>query len=62
MTKTNEPTDEEFVKKLREKEDEYYRELMEESDRIELMELDLTDITEEELFKQIVRDEREETI
>lgn len=62
MTKTNEQSDEEFRKKLREEEDKYYRELMEESDRIELMELDLTDITEEELFNQIVRDEREETI
>ena len=54
-----EKKDEEFIKKLREEEDKYYRELMEESDRIELMELDLTDITEEELFNQILRDERE---
>ena len=61
MTKTNEQSDEEFRKKLREEEDKYYRELMEESDRIELMELDLTDITEEELFNQILRDERKES-
>lgn len=61
MTKTNEPTDEEFVKKLREKEDEYYRELIEESDQIELTELDVTDITEEELFNQTLRDEKKKS-
>ena len=48
-------TDEELQKE----EDQYYRDLIEQMDQIEKMDLDVTDSTEEELFNQILRDERE---
>lgn len=69
MTKTQEYYPEEFEespeeryhRKKQEEEHQYYLELMEQTDQIELMELDLTDSTEEELFNRILRDEREES-
>ena len=58
----DESPDEIYCRKKQEEEDQYYRELMGQTDRIELAELDVTDITEEELFLQILRDEREESV
>ena len=52
-------SDEEYRKKRQDEEDQYYKELMEQADQIELMNLDVTDCSEEELFNQILRDERE---
>ena len=48
-------TDEELQKE----EDQYYRDLIEQMDQIEKMDLDVTDSTEEELFNQILRDDGE---
>jgi hypothetical protein len=48
-------TDEELQKE----EDQYYKDLIEQTDQIEKMELDVTDCTEEDLFNQILRDERD---
>ena len=48
--------DDEYRRKRQEEEDQYYMELMEQTD------IDITDCTEEELFNQILRDEREESL
>lgn len=55
-----EKTNEEYEKKRQDEEDQYYKELMEQTDQIELMDLDITDCSEEELFNQILKDERGE--
>ena len=67
MTKSQDYYSEEFEEspeerylRKKQEEDQYYSELMEQTDQIELMELDFTDSTEEELFNRILRDEREE--
>ena len=52
-------SDEVYRKKRQDEEDQHYKELMEQADQIELMNLDVTDCSEEELFNQILRDERE---
>lgn len=67
MSKTHEHfredlSDEEWEEKYRREEDEYYRQLIEEMDLINVADLDVTDSSEEELFNQILRDEREESM
>ena len=54
--------DDAYRRKRQEEDDQYYLELMERQDQIEKMDLDVTDISEEELFNQILRDEREESL
>jgi len=54
--------DDEYQKKRQEDEDQYYIDLMEQMDQIEKMDLDVTDISEEELFNQLLKDEREESL
>lgn len=55
-------SDEEWEEKYRREEDEYYRNLIEEMDLINLYDLDITDSSEEDLFRQIINDEREESM
>jgi len=57
-----ESPEEAYQRKRREEEDQYYSELIEQIDQIEKMDLDLTESSEEELFNQILRDEREESL
>ena len=52
--------DEEYRQRRQEEENQYYLEMMEQSDQIEKMDLDITESSEEELFRQILEDEREE--
>ena len=54
--------DDEYRKKRQEDEDQYYIDLMEQMDQIEKMDLDVTESSEEELFNQLLRDEREESL
>ena len=54
--------DDEYRRKRQEEEDQYYIDLMEQMDQIEKMDLDVTEISEEELFNQILRDTREECL
>ncbi len=54
--------DDEYRRKQQEEEDQYYIDLMEQMDQIEKMDLDVTEISEEELFNRILRDEREESL
>jgi len=56
----DETPEEAYRRKCQEEDDQYYRELMEQTDQIELMELDVTDSSEEELFNRILSDERED--
>ena len=53
-------SNEEHAEKRQKEDDQYYRDLIEQSDQIEKMDLDITDCTEEELFNQILKDEKEE--
>jgi len=55
-------SNEKYAEKKQKEEDQYYRDLIEQTDQIEKMEINFSDCTEEELFSQILRDEREGTL
>jgi hypothetical protein len=67
MTKTNdyyheefEDDEEEYLQRRQREDNEYYLKMMDATDQIEFMDLDVDDISEEELFRDILDDESDE--